>query len=633
MYDDRPKPERIQESIQQSRMEKPSYSESAFQSFLGTWQAPTNFTGDEGNKIFGDQQNDPAQDALDTMKHMTEGFDLPWQQKSLNFVAAGIGFLNPYYYLPTVAGARFGGLAVRGITAAGEKLAPQTFSALARTSIRPAIEGAADEAIPQALEKIIPRTMGELGEHLTKSMSIGTAISVPEAFHDSYDRKTNSFDIAGGVKASLQGGLLAMAVDVVGVTGGVVYAKMKGASPKKALEDGQISQDEFEWTEAYNKEPENKEKLRDLGVKILLKDGYPIDSAQKKMILNLIKTEDHEKFQTGILDQLLDPQAGELNSALSDYMTRSNLDRLTIENGKFFDGLKGAEDLLNNSIEHSEIKLEALRKAIEKEKLSHITEEHPLAQKKVLASLKKTGYDLKQSVLSIPRNLRKRARQEKKIALLKNKDNSEGKIQEITDRLEPAHSVKEELGILEKEFLGDKPLHKNFRDSHEYHRIVDLAHSSEKARALLLHIDYKAELQNQVGYRSIISALNKNIESGTSRMADPDKVISYMKNRIAEKQPNKINPAEGNQPSGEIIKKDKSNGDKSIKESYKESIEYAMSNPGQFFQDVETNIDMIDNKELTEIAKLKKTRFFEFKDNDQVKNALISCIYGASKNG
>lgn len=658
MYSDlRVTPQSIENSRNDSFLRKPSTLKSAGVSFAETFTAPVRAVADVTASINGL----PAKNFLDnSFEVFNESMKTPhgsWTQSTVDFFASGIGYLNPMY---EAIGGPVSGAVGRGFSAVSQYV-PAGLTAIARTPIA---------RFGGKLGEYLPNTVGEAAEHVTKAFGIGAAITVPEALLDSYNEKTNRFEIAVAASQTFTNGLIGIALDAIPVVGGMIFGKHKKRFQKEyespmpgddhrmaafdeALEKKEITPEEHEWVKTYLENPNDTQKLKDKGIELLLKDGYPVDHAQQKVIMNLMKKEHFDDFHTGMLDQISSGATGEFSASISDYAAASGIDFMVSENKDFVDGINGFVEFMEKRLATEPDNIKRFKEARKSPDLKHIEENHPISQKGLYNELKAVNHDIQSVPHGIPKNVRYRAKQEREISKLKTdisrlkklakRDPAyESKIDEKSARLRELKSTKEkllspnnELKALEDHFLDRKLLPENYNVSHEYHRLLDLAHFSTKAEALLHHINLKSQYEQQTHYKDTIKFLNQLIESNVGKFANPENVVNYFKSRLDSvgtdidelvnhmdvRNQREVPIEHGRGAYSDVKKRDE------LKD-FQRDLKDDVRNDEEILKANQADVDASGSLDYEKLYRAAKEKYTQFKGNEAALSQLISCELG-----
>lgn len=569
-----------------------------------------------------------------------------WTQEGVDFFAGALGYLNPVSDFALVKPAA--SIVEHGLTGIAKRL-PEKAKDFLRTPIK------------NFGGKLSPKAYGEVGEHLAKSMAIGTAVTIPGAMLDNYNKETDSFNITGAAEQALSNGMLSLGLDGLFIAAGAKFGSHKKVSGKEyespmpgdthrqpefddALENGEISEEDHKWISDYLSGKRSPSELKKEAIHQLVENGHNINFSNNKVIFNLIKESHYNDFQTAMLDQIASGADGAYKTSLSDYVSASGIDFWKTENAKFVDVLNDYVGFMEKRLAKEPENLNKFEKARREAKFEHIDDAHELSQKNLIKYLKNVGYDVQKLPHAIPKNLRYRATQELKISKLKRevsrlkkitaKDtNVIEKINKLTEELNELKSSKQklltpnqELKTLEQHFLSEKGLPENYKGSHEYHRLVDLANASPRAEALLHHVKLKNEYDTQNAYKDFIKYMNTILESNVDKYADPNKVVDYLTNRaeMVGNYPTKEPKVEGdfidNLKTGRRETSDVETRDKL--RSYEERD---LNQSEEIMKANQITIDQADDKDLSNLYKESLKRFNQFNENKDTLSQVISC--------
>lgn len=166
----------------------------------------------------------------------------------------------------------------------------------------------------------------------------------------------------------------------------------------------------------------------------------------------------------------------------------------------------------------------------------------------------------------------------------------------------------------------------NYKGSHEYHRLVDLANASPKAEALLHHVKLKNEYDTQNAYKDFIKFMNTILESNVNKYADPNKVVDYFTNRA---------DMVGNYPT----KKPTMEGDfkNNLKTGRRETLDIETRDKLRSYEEKDLNqseeimkanqiiIDQANDEDLSKLYEKSLKRFNQFNKNKDTLSQVVSC--------
>lgn len=165
----------------------------------------------------------------------------------------------------------------------------------------------------------------------------------------------------------------------------------------------------------------------------------------------------------------------------------------------------------------------------------------------------------------------------------------------------------DELREIEKTLLGKSELPKNFRSTKEYQRLHDLSQISDRAKMLLHHVELVREYEKQEGFKNIADMLIQMSEKGFRQLADGDRVVSYLKNRVEQAADLKPKVEEAPRPIEEPVPQDA--------ETILKQQEQEQKTPSE---------------EHKEAYDQSKARFDEFKNKENVFKNFIQCVMGST---
>jgi hypothetical protein len=201
------------------------------------------------------------------------------------------------------------------------------------------------------------------------------------------------------------------------------------------------------------------------------------------------------------------------------------------------------------------------------------------------------------------------AKQGKSTQHLSRLEKVEAKLEKLRNELEPILHPDDELAHIEKSLVKDDGIPKNFRSMNEYQRLHDLAQISPRARTLLHYIDLLREYEKQEGYKHVADVILQLADKGFRKLADGDRVVSYLKKRIESSTP-ELNMA-------------KSEAIEPVKEP-------------QVPQDAEKVLEEQGREQKTESEMHKeaydesKAKFDEFKKSENIFKNFIQCVMGST---
>jgi len=655
----------IQASVQDGKLKAPGIFQSGFTGFIEGLNTPQKFAFDLESSMLKVKRHNPYRDGMEYLNNAMKSPEVGWSQETANFVGNIFGFAaNPINLL---VGAGAGAAADVGISAISSVL-PESISAFGQTSAATLL----GEETAKRLPEFIPKTIGGIGASLSKSLAISSAEMLPQAFNENFNEKTGKFNIIGGAEQTLKYGALGLGLHTIGMTVGAIYGEIGAVRslrkiPKlgdgskenlgeidKAFQEGKINEDEYSWAYTYLTDPDNLHKQNELAAKILRSKKYNVDSVTNKVFMNIAKKDSIDNIHSSILDQLASNATGDLKTAMSDYNFLNILDEMKEDSGHMVDGLMGHVSYMNDRLSLKSENLDRFKKARaaggDEGAYKHITNDHPASQKSLFKKLRKGREDAKFFSGALPDLVKERLRQERKVKnlmsshrLTRNKikrgdpvsekmlekiQSIDGKIEEIKSNYAKLMNPSKELDFLEERLLGKEELPNNLKGSKDYNRLKDLSHFSEKAKALLHHVDLKNEYEVQESYNKMIEAMTKLMDGDIEKYADPKKLQAYIQNSISKNA--------GDIPQIGEFKDRADNPDKYFRDKRAENdiddMERQSSdnvkNDDELLQDNDKDIRDAGSKDLDRDNRETVNSYKQFKKNIPAMENLVSCVRG-----
>ena len=652
MLDDRVNPDRMITDIDDSWKKPISVARSAF---IGFTQGATESSRLLDNAI-GYERQDPAKQSMDVMNMAMSKPSNGWPQETANFVGNVAGMMTDRANIALGFGA--GAIAEEGIAAAAKFLPESILSMGEKTSA-----DLLGEKLAKRAPEFIPKTLGNLGKDLTKTFAEASAVSIPMAFNENFNEKTGKFDIIGGATQSLKYGALGMGIHTLGMASGVVYGKIRLSkdfkTPKmgdssrdnisevnKAFEDGKINKDEHEWAHTYLSDPNNTTKLNELAVKILKSEKYNVDSSTNEVFMQLASKEAIDNLHLSIFEQLASNATGDLKTAMSDYINSNIMDEMKNDSGHMINGLKGYVSYMDHRLEMKLENLSKFKKVRDKSNYPHITNDHPMSQRSIFKYIRQGKYDEKLFPHAIPKELRERFNQEQKATNLSNTyqsyrkkikrgehvsdnirekiSNIDKKIDDIKSNLTKLLNPSNELKNLEEHFLSKDELPNNFQLSNEYQRLKDLSLFSEKAAALLHHVDLVNNYDVAGAYKGMIDTLSKLMDGDIEKYAQPEKLNDYIKNKIGQNVDGFRDSKANYTPVRKFRDRREDNDIEDLEDEAKDNVDHSE----EFLKDNDVDVMESGSEDFEKDNKESKNMYKQFKAKISTMKNLVSCTMG-----
>lgn len=538
--------------------------------------------------------------------------------------AQAAGFVTSLLNPISLATAEFGGM----VAAGGSRLLGNTLpGAVSRVVNKPLDELLGESAL------VPKKSLAEIGKRKATAAGIGAGVVLPEELAKNIDEKTGEINYRGVVKGTAAGGGLALGLDAIPYFYGIFRGKFKAATGKsieslpdeqakvkmdELIKNGTITPEEAKWYEDY-KLDSFSDSMAQRASKMLMNDGHPVDTARGRVMQDILKPEDMKNLNVAVHDQLSANLTNERNS-LSDFIFGSKLEELR-KNPSSLNGIEGVIDAISKHITAKKPlpEFDFLNAAI-KENL-------PLSQKNLMKLLKKSEFEVSHTEhfpAYIPEIIKKRIEGLEKISNLEAKLKKEKRkgiepnkqtikrIADLENKLPKVQTPKEELHDIKSRLIKSEGLIDGFQNSTAYHRLADLAKVWENANKLLEHIHSEAEYKAQGSYRDLLQFMSNVVKSNFDKLADPKKIVDYMKARIDDRLPTEIKD--------QLKIEDVEKGVKSVPENVDEVLDEASSRLQ------ERNAP----DSLSKDFELASNRVKEFKKSEgSVFKNLISCVMGS----
>lgn len=593
--------------------------------------------------------------------------DIGLGQQSLNWAANFVGsILNPISLMTGEIAGVGANAAIRSGAGLVGRFAPAP-AVIATQAVAQKTIGKAGTTLPNFIGK---ETIGGLSQKAVSGFSMATGFSLPAELAAHYDEKSDHFNWWGGVKSSFADGGVGLALMSVPYLAGTLWGKLfrnatreakapelpsygylKHLTPEqqeshelfnrigKAQAEGNFTANEAKWMKNYLVSSENKVLLEDHAVELLNRSGHPVDAATKRVSFNILSPEDVRNIQVAFADKLASSVPEDIKNNLLHFITHNSGDNIRLKT-HMQDGIEGVVKFLQQRVEKIPEEKLAFQKMVKKFLPKNVKEKLPHTQSKLYSALKKGA----ETDLHIPHQVEKRLRQENKINQLKEVNKryqkkleqranpilenklklNEEKIKNLESTLQPLLKHKDEIDYLRNALIKEGEIIPHFKSRRSYHRLLDLTHTSNKARQLMHEVHLLDEYEKQQMYATVLDSLHKMMKSDVGILAKPERVINYMKERLHEKIPeyqkiekketmlDKFNVAEREKREIGEVKNEKNEGEKYSPILKKFDEEMKSSPP-----------------EIKEEYEKVKTQFNEFNQSENVFKNLISCVVGS----
>ncbi len=587
-------------------------------------------------------------DTVGSLQQAANSGDQGFGQKTGNwFAGVAGGAVNPLSLL----GGEVGGMLAKPLLSAGAGLIGRyvPFSAAAVAT------GISQKTIGSMLGENIPRfvgdkTIGQMGEGAVSGYVGATGFSLPQEIADTYDQKNNSFNWWGGIKAASADGGVGLGMMSVPFLAGTIWGKMfKGVGedvagevkpdmpmPQEALnndshpalnavaqavQDGKITPEQGQWFNDYLQGNVSNKDLADSAVQHLIKDGYPVDAATKRVLFSLLKPEDVDTMQSALADSMASTMPDDMKSKFPAYVTNAKIDDIR-GNTKLLDGINGVVQFIKKRLAMQPEEMVNVNKIIRRFLPESLKDANPFSQSKLYRALK-SGKELG---VTVPKQVERRLSQEEKINQLnqsiknyqKELDTSgkqkftakikkaQARIDELQASLEPLLNHGDEMKYLREKLLPEGKLKENFKNTREYQRLMDLTRVRNSAQQLMqeLHVRHEYDLHGH--YANVLDAITKTMRASVGQLADHDQLINYMKERVIRQAPDLEHAAKVQlEESEKLAKESKPEAEPVMEDKMREAP-----------SEIKSEYDAISNQ------------FKEFSEKKGVLNNFINCLKG-----
>lgn len=632
----------------------PSLSESAFTSIerpgirsLYAVQAAIDWSK-------GEPGDENLRNSVNLLDYKLSHPDFGVGQKVGNTVAGIAGFfLDPV------------GLAAGGIIGKGAALVtdmmPEYVSAITNGGLaRETISELLNKSIPvfanNKFAKYLPASFHDILETEAHAAGSMAGFTLPESFLSNYDADNNRLDYGGMVRSIAFEGGIGLALPPIAWTAGLILGKVerglgeniknlskveRNSKLEKALAEGHINQEEHDWLKNVYDNPGQIDDHLKGSIKLLGKENHPVNTLTGDIELPFMSQDEVKQLQTFSLDQMASDTSADYKTALSDFTTRNMLDRMTTmlkENPSMMDGVKAHVDEVTRKLEQRVNQLEKEDYYIERTTTRKATRVHPISQEKLSKMMGRGNLKPEEMPFIIPENLKEIGKQENSIMELENKSknyerefNKTGKakfqkfkakanekLNETKVKLEDYKkgegkilSQADELAEIRKRLIGGEEMPKNYHLSTDYLRLLDLAHVYPQAKGLMRMIAQREQYELQAAYNEVLKGIVNIAENGLTKVANPERVINYFKERIE----------------GAASIKDVERYMAEKVDNVSRQVDKVDENLQEKFDQINSNADL--SRATKDEFNVLFTRMNQFKENKFALNDLVKCIMEA----
>lgn len=610
-----------------SLLTKPSTTYSVLDNAAANLLSPIAAAGDVANLFSQKPEGNQLRSIVESVDVLNQTPGIGWGQSAANSVAGMIGYgLNPI----TWGFGKAGSVAVEAVIGGATKIAPDAVSVFMRKPIAEMVGEKVSKYIPNVgAAKDVPLSLAILGERGVKDFGIFAGAGVPAAVYQNYNANQNNLDYAGVAKDMSKMGVFGLAIDSGLFAFGLIKGKISRATGIKtdelkpqdydtALQNGQISREEYNWVQDHDKDPRTPG-LKQRASEIVARDGHEVNSVSNEVPFRIVNNEDMQNLQSGLADQAVSDMPEELKNSLDNYVVHNSLDQLR-EDPRFLDGVRGYRDAIAEKLKFKDERLGEANKILDDHLHKSVTENMPFSQKQLFKMAKKFGFEsshIKQLPLTIPDTITKNIAMQEKINYLKAKmrgkepnKQTERRIADLEKKLPEVMTPKQELTHLREKLLGKGKLPKNFRNSKDYHRLKDLSEVWHNAKSLLNRVDVQELYEQQEAFKNLADHVLGVADSDVGRFANHENVVRYLRQRIADKVTQR-EPIVGTE----------------IKAREQTTIP---SDDTTVLDENEAIAQQIGAKEQNKLLTESTVKYKEFKERKNVFDTFIKCLVGAN---
>lgn len=597
-----------------------------------------------------DEKRNAVHESLETMQQIANAGDQGLGQKSATWFAGFMGsVLNPLSLATGEAGGIIANRAISGAAGLVGRYAPFEAAVLGTAVAQKRIGSLIGENVPDFVAK---QTVGSLTRGAAQGFAIGTGFSLPERIAETYDPAQHTFNWWGGVKASFADGGIGLALMAVPFAAGTIWGKIRGRATEElplsgvgktpsgevihpsvqqieqAAQAGRISAEEAQFMHDYVGGKVTNEELNSRAVALLVRDGHAIDQSTKSVLFNIFKPEEIEQIQTALADELAH---GQNAKQFSEYLLNSKIDEFKSKVGTL-DGLEGVISYLRKRMELKPAEISNFKKMMKEILPSNGKVKNPFHQTKIYNAIK-AGRDLGNII--VPRQVIKRLTHDTKVAGLIERGKryqrlleqtglpkwsklikeNQSKLDDLMTKEPELLSHNKELDFIKSRLVKDGEVVAGYKTKREYERLMDLAKSEEGSRIrnsslqLAHELNLLHEYQMQRHYATFLEAVTKVMRSSVANLADHNRLIDYLKQRVIREVPDNARNAEINTVEmNENIRREEGAAEETIQQLDNEMRDAPEEVANQYTQ-------------------LKK-QFNELKNNKGIFSALVKCQEG-----
>lgn len=557
----------------------PSTAKTVGLSLMKPFASSSLFLDDASHWALGTPLNEEMRQSIDFINYQLSNPDITGKQKMANQVSSLAGMvLDPI----SLALGGIGGKFLGGAAKFTANIVPDSLSAIASGALsRESIDAALKAEIPlfqgNKYAKYLPKNFHDVAERTASSAGMFAGFTAPESFIENYDADQNRLDYGGLAKSITMNGGIGFAFPPImwalGVIGGKIGAESaegieKALTPAEKVKiaenahaEGKINAEELDFYKGYHEKPAEVGEHHKKAQSILRKENHPVNALTGSIDFPFLTDDELKQLQTFSADELASENTQDYKDVMSSFVSHSALDRMTSmlqENPSMMNGIKAHLDSMVDRLSKRVESLEKSDLVIDKKFTRSVEREQPLSQAKISDMLERGKLSHDELPFVVPENIRKINKAEKDIRKLEllandydkefaksNRTKFKNKAAKVRERIAEQQSKLDEykksnglktqakeLKDIQSNLLNGEKLPDKYQLSTDYLRLLDLAHVSPQARKLLEKIKLREQYEQQQALHDVMSNIVKLAEQKMENLANPEKVINYLKERI-----------------------------------------------------------------------------------------------------
>jgi len=394
-----------------------------------------------------------------------------------------------------------------------------------------------------------------------------------------------------------------------------------------AVATGRLPEEDGKWYHDYIKDPDAHEHLAPNAHKILQQEQVPYDRVSGRVWQKLLLPEDIKNHNSTVADAITSDVSGEYKDFMSNYVLHNRLDMVKQEwNEKpvLAGGSQGFVDYVNKKMLGKNEALSRLDSHLDKHMTIGLKKNKlPMSQNRIFQHLKKQRMLAPEAPYAVPGRVAHKLELNRKYQRAIRAKAGRYTPEQVDKFKTDAKSFKllnpaEELDSIRSRLITDKGLVKGFQHKRPYHRLNDLAELYPQAEMLLRRIHDEHEYAKQEQNAQLLEKFVKFVDSSVSKLAKPENVVKYLKDRIESQVPDIRNI----EPATKIMQAT----DTKV-ESIKKSAKAIEVNP-EILVEQEAVAKKSKAEEAKADFKASKDRFEQFKEREIDLDQFINCLEG-----